>query len=78
MSALQGFTLRRGTPGSGPISRSGASCHHLSFNAVNEIFLAQCLGGRYQPIGDDFKGSTIAVPAGADQIFSLGEALSRK
>ncbi len=52
--------------------------NRLSFNAVNEIFLAQCLGGRYQPIGDDFKGSTIAVPAGADQIFSLEEALPRK
>jgi dipeptidyl aminopeptidase/acylaminoacyl peptidase len=49
-----------------------------SFNAVNEIFLAQCLGGPYQPIGDDFKGSTIAVPAGADQIHSLPEALQKK
>ncbi len=47
----------------------------LSFNGVTEIFLAQCLGGAYQPIGDDFKGSTIAVPAGKDRIFSLAAAL---
>ncbi|KYF59588.1 peptidase S9, partial [Sorangium cellulosum] len=28
----------------------------LSFNAIAETFLAQCLGGSYQPVGDDFKG----------------------
>jgi acetyl esterase/lipase len=52
--------------------------NRMSFNAVNEVFLAQCLGGSYQPIGDDFKGSTIAVPAGADQIYSLQEALLKR
>lgn len=52
--------------------------NRMSFNAVNEIFLAQCLGGAYQPVGADFKGSTIAVPAGADQIHSLSEAISKK
>ncbi|CAN5562038.1 S9 family peptidase [soil metagenome] len=50
----------------------------LSFNAVTEIFLAQCLGGGYQPIGDDFAGSTIKVPAGKDRIFSLTGSLSSK
>jgi dipeptidyl aminopeptidase/acylaminoacyl peptidase len=52
--------------------------NRMSFNAVNEIFLAQCLGGAYQPVGADFKGSTIAVPAGAEQIHSLPEAISKK
>ncbi len=48
----------------------------LSFNAVTEVFLAQCLGGAYQPVGEDFKGSTIAVPAGKDRIFGLEAALA--
>jgi dipeptidyl aminopeptidase/acylaminoacyl peptidase len=52
--------------------------NRMSFNAVNEIFLAQCLGGAYQPVGADFKGSTIAVPAGAEQIHGLSEAISKK
>lgn len=51
--------------------------NRMSFNAVAEIFLAQCLGGPYQPIGDDFRGSSIEVPAGADGIHSLPEALTR-
>jgi hypothetical protein len=50
----------------------------MSFNAVAETFLAQCLGGVYEPVGDDFKGSTIAVPAGADQVFGLKDALLKK
>ena len=39
-----------------------------SFNAVTEAFLAEQLGGRFEPVGDDFEGSTIAVPAGADDV----------
>jgi dipeptidyl aminopeptidase/acylaminoacyl peptidase len=46
-----------------------------SFNAVMEIFLAQCLGGSYQPIGNDFAGSTITVPVGKSEIFSLATSL---
>lgn len=52
--------------------------NRMSFNAVAETFLAQCLGGPYQPIGDDFKGSTITVPAGADAIHDLPAALPKK
>lgn len=48
----------------------------LSFNAIAETFLAQCLGGSYQPIGDDFKGSSVTVPAGADVVHGLPAALS--
>ena len=43
--------------------------------AVAEAFLARCLGGRYQPVGGDFQGSSITVPMGAEQIPGLYEAL---
>jgi dipeptidyl aminopeptidase/acylaminoacyl peptidase len=49
--------------------------NRMSFNAVNEAFLAEHLGGRYQAIGDDFEGSTITVPVGADDVPGLAEAL---
>jgi dipeptidyl aminopeptidase/acylaminoacyl peptidase len=52
--------------------------NRMSFNAVAEVFLAQCLGGPYQPVGDDFSGSTIAVPAGADRVWGLAQALPAK
>ena len=49
--------------------------NRTAFNAVAEVFLAQCLGGSYQPIGDDLKGSSITVPTGADAVTGLKEAL---
>lgn len=52
--------------------------NRTSFFAVSEIFLAQHLGGAYQPLGDDLAGSSITVPGGADQIFSLADALPKK
>jgi len=47
----------------------------LSFYAIAEAFLAEHLGGRYEPIGDDFKGASLAVPIGATQVRGLSEAL---
>jgi dipeptidyl aminopeptidase/acylaminoacyl peptidase len=47
-----------------------------SFNAVAEVFLAQCLGGVYEPIGRDFEGSSIRVPAGASGVHGLDAALA--
>lgn len=41
-----------------------------AFNAVTEVFLAQHLGGRYQPI-DSLEGSSITAPVGADAIPGL-------
>ena len=41
--------------------------NNLSFMAVAEAFLARCLGGRHEPIGDDFDGSSIQVKAGAEE-----------
>lgn len=49
-----------------------------SFSAVAEVFLAQCLGGEYKPIGNDLDGSSIAVPVGAEQIQGLRAALAAK
>ena len=48
-----------------------------AFNAVAEAFLAQCLGGRAQPIGSDFAGSSISVPVGAEGVPGLAEALEK-
>ena len=49
--------------------------NNLSFFAVAEAFLAECLGGRHEPPGEDFAGSSITVPAGARHIPGLREAL---
>jgi len=48
----------------------------LSFFAVGEAFLSECLGGKYEPIGDDFEGSSITVPVGAEEVPGLTDALS--
>src|SRR5690606_35909011 len=45
--------------------------NRMSFNAVTEAFLAEHLGGRYEPIGDDFVGSSIEVPVGANEVPGL-------
>jgi dipeptidyl aminopeptidase/acylaminoacyl peptidase len=49
----------------------------VSFFAVAEAFLSKHLGGRCQPIGDDFAGSSIEVLAGAEQVPGLTEALPK-
>ena len=45
-----------------------------AIDAVSETFLAQCLGGAAEPVGGDFKGSTLQVPAGAEQVYGVGGA----
>jgi dipeptidyl aminopeptidase/acylaminoacyl peptidase len=50
--------------------------NNKSFNAVTEAFLAEQLGGRFEPVGDDFKGATITVPVGAEHVPGLLEALA--
>jgi dipeptidyl aminopeptidase/acylaminoacyl peptidase len=49
--------------------------NRISFYAVTEGFLSKCLGGRVEPIGNDFAGSSVKVIAGADYIDGLPEAL---
>jgi dipeptidyl aminopeptidase/acylaminoacyl peptidase len=46
-----------------------------SFYAIMEVFLDGCLGGRSQTIGDALAGSSTQVPAGAEHIPGLSEAL---
>ena len=48
--------------------------NRLSFNAVAEQFLAQHLGGRAEPVGNDFEGSTIEIKAGAENVKGLAQA----
>ena len=43
-----------------------------SFTAVVEAFLARHLGGRLEPVGHDFAGSTIDIKAGRELIPGLG------
>jgi dipeptidyl aminopeptidase/acylaminoacyl peptidase len=49
--------------------------NRLSFYAIAEGFLAKCLGGRAEPIGGDFAGSSLKVNAGAEYIEGLPAAL---
>jgi dipeptidyl aminopeptidase/acylaminoacyl peptidase len=49
--------------------------NRLSFYAVAEPFVAQCLGGPYQPVGGDFANSSITVPVGKDAIAGVADAL---
>lgn len=50
--------------------------NRMSFFAVAEAFLSEHLGGRFEPVGDDFDNSTITVPIGAEEVPGLKEALS--
>jgi dipeptidyl aminopeptidase/acylaminoacyl peptidase len=49
--------------------------NRTSFYAIAEGFLAQCLGGRYEPVGNDFKGANLKVVEGAQHVPGLPEAL---
>ncbi len=48
----------------------------ISFNAITEAFLAEHLGGRYEPIGDAFKGAKFEVPSGAEGVPGLAAVVS--
>ena len=48
-----------------------------SFYAVAEAYLSECLGGRYEPMGDALEGSSITVPVGAELVPRLSEALEK-
>jgi dipeptidyl aminopeptidase/acylaminoacyl peptidase len=49
--------------------------NRIAFYAVAEGFLHKCLGGRAEPIGNDFAGSSLQVKAGADYVDGLPAAL---
>ena len=45
--------------------------NRLAFFAVVEAFLAKHLGGRYQPVGGDFAGSSLKVETGGEFVPGL-------
>lgn len=49
--------------------------NRLSFYAIAEGFLSKCIGGRAEPIGNDFAGSSLKVTEGAAYIEGLSAAL---
>jgi len=49
-----------------------------SFWALVDAYFGQCLGGRYEPVGDALDGSSLQVPAGADMIPGLETALASR
>lgn len=49
--------------------------NNLSFYAIAEAFLSRCLGGSYEPAGDDFDGCSVQVLTGAEDVPGLAEAL---
>lgn len=49
--------------------------NRLSFFATAEAFLSGCLGGKVELFGDDFEGSSITVPVGAEHVLGLPEQL---
>jgi len=50
----------------------------MAFYAIIEVFLHECLGGRYEPITDQIEGSSVEVPVGAEHIPGLPEALAAR
>jgi len=52
--------------------------NNLSFNAVAEAFLAQNLGGRFEPVGADLQGASMQVLHGAEEIPGLSEMLPKE
>jgi dipeptidyl aminopeptidase/acylaminoacyl peptidase len=49
--------------------------NRFSQYAVTEAFLAENLGGRYEPIGEAFEGAEFTVPSGAEDVPGLKAAL---
>lgn len=50
--------------------------NRLSFFAVTEAFLADCLGGRAEPIGADLAGSSLELRADSGDLPALAQALA--
>ena len=46
--------------------------NNIAFNAITEAFLARYLGGRCEPPGDDFKGSSHEIRAGGEFLRDTG------
>ena len=51
--------------------------NNIAFYAIAENFLAECLGGRAEPIGDALKPSTAQIVEGAAHVKGLETALAK-
>ena len=49
--------------------------NRLSFVAIAEAFLGKFLGGRAEPVGDDFRGASLTIPVGAEELPEVAAAL---
>lgn len=49
-----------------------------SFYAITEAFLKKHLGGRAEPIGSDFQGSSVQVPTGAEDLPDVARNLNAR
>ncbi len=52
--------------------------NNSAFMAVTEVFFGECLGGRYEPLGDRLEGSSTQVPTGVEHIPGLKAALAAR
>jgi len=52
--------------------------NRISFYAISEVFLAKCLGGRSEALGNGFPGAKLSVPQGADVVPGLSEIVSQR
>jgi dipeptidyl aminopeptidase/acylaminoacyl peptidase len=52
--------------------------NRMSFFAIAEGFLSVHLGGEAEPLGSDFTGASLTVPAGAETIAGLPAALAAR
>ena len=51
--------------------------NNMSFNAIAEAFLAKNLGGRYEPVGSDFSGSSLEILGGAEEVPGIAEEIQK-
>lgn len=49
--------------------------NRMSFNAVTEAFLAENLGGRFEPVGQDFEEASLFIPVGVNDVPGVSDAL---
>lgn len=52
--------------------------NNMAFNAVTEAFLAEHLGGRYQPIDDALSKSSLQMPVGAEHVPGVADHFPTK
>ncbi len=51
--------------------------NRMAFNGVAEAFLAEHLGGRFEPMSEDLSGSTMTIPTGAAAITALPASFAK-